>query len=274
MDRRDVIPNGLTCNAMIKAYAMSGQTDEAFDVYASMQNWHSQPDLLTFSFLLMAACEDGEEGLERGLLVWQEMSACSLQPDLYSYNLMLRCYRDGGIPQGLLQPISTNDIIDSEQDGSLECAVEGAVGYVPLHLTKQHSLQLYLSTKRERWLEEGDVQQFLRTMTEPQNKVAPSIKTFHLLLGLLRSLPLSRDHFFWGILKENGVDPDLPLMNSLVELQAVNGENLSSAKVSGWVWQTATNPATYNHTSVWSHLCTNAVVDSSELLLRDFVNKS
>ena len=232
MDRRGVIPNTPTCNAMIKAYAMSGQTDEAFDVYASMPNWRSQPDLLTFSFLLMAACEDDEEGLDRGLQVWQEMAACCLQPDLYSYNLMLRCYRDGGIPQGLLQPIGSESIIVSEQDGRLKCDVEGAVGYVPLHLTKQHSLQLFLSTKGERWLEEGDVKHFLSVMAMPQSEVAPDIKTFQLLLGLLRSLPLSRDHFFWKILKENGVEPDLQLMNSLVELQATNGDNLNGAKVS------------------------------------------
>ena len=233
MDRRNVVPNTQTCNAIIKAHAMSGEPDEAFDVYASMQNWSNRPDLLTFSFLLMAACEDGEEGLDRGLQVWQEMSACGLQPDLYSYNLMLRCYRDGGIPQGLLQPISSNDIIESKQDGRVESGVEGAVGYVPLHLTKRHNLQLFISSKEERWLEEGDVRQFLQTMTMTESKVAPSIKTFHLLLSLLRSLPLSRDHFFWRILEENGVEPDLPLMNSLVELQAVNRNNFSGAQVSG-----------------------------------------
>lgn len=224
---------------MIKAYAMSGQTDEAFDVYACMPNWRSQPDLLTFSFLLMAACEDDEEGLDRGLQVWQEMTACHLQPDLYSYNLMLRCYRDGGIPQGLLQPIGSENVIGSKQDGHLECDVEGAVGYVPLHLTKQHSLQLFLSTKGERWIEEGDVKHFLSVMAMPQTEVvAPNIKTFHLLLGLLRSLPLSRDHFFWKILKENGVNPDLPLMNSLVELQAVNCNNFNGAKVRRYMQET------------------------------------
>lgn len=233
MDRRDVIPNTLTCNALIKAYAMCAQTDEAFGVYASMQNWNNQPDLHTFSFLLMAACEDGEEGLERGLQVWQEMSACGLQPDLYSYNLMLRCYRDGGIPQGLLQPVDTEDIIDSKQDGRLECDTDTTVGYVPLHLTKLHNMRLYLSTEGERWLEERDVQLFLQAIT--QSKVTSTIKTFHLLLSLLRDLPLSRDHFFWRVLKENGVEPDLPLMNALVELQAVSGENLSLAKVSEWV---------------------------------------
>ena len=232
MDRRDVIPNTMTCNAMIKAYALCGRADEAFQVYASMHNWNNRPDLHTFSFLLMAACEDVEEGLERGLQVWQEMSACGLQPDLYSYNLMLRCYRDGGIPEGLLQPVETDDIMDGKQDGRLESGVKGVVGYVPMHLTKLYNMRLYLSTKGERWLEERDVQLFLRAMSDPQNKVDPSIKTFHLLLSLLKDLPFSREHFFWRVLKENGVEPDLPMMNALVELQAVSGKKFGKAKVS------------------------------------------
>ena len=100
IERRKVELNVISYNALISALAHCGMVDEAFEVYDKILQLAYQPTLETYSTLLVAAGKDRESGLERALHTWSEMQHSTLQPDLFSYNCLLQCLRDGGIPDG------------------------------------------------------------------------------------------------------------------------------------------------------------------------------
>lgn len=90
-------PNASNYNAMIKAYGRANDLPTAFALVDEMQTKRLPVDVQTFNFVLQACASDAEMGFRHALLVWHKMLRRKMVPDVYSFNLMLRCVRDCGI---------------------------------------------------------------------------------------------------------------------------------------------------------------------------------
>lgn len=91
------ILNTTNYNAMIMAFGRCGDLETAFELVDEMKEKKMQIDLRSFNFLLQAAATDRELGFRHALLVWQKIYRHGMQPDIYSFNLMLTCTRNCGI---------------------------------------------------------------------------------------------------------------------------------------------------------------------------------
>ncbi|XP_039285656.1 pentatricopeptide repeat-containing protein 1, mitochondrial-like [Nilaparvata lugens] len=89
--------NHLNYHAMIKAYGRCGNVESAFKVVDEMVDNNLRLTVETFNFLLQACASDKEAGFRHSLLVWRRMLVRGMKPQIYSFNLMLRCVRDCGL---------------------------------------------------------------------------------------------------------------------------------------------------------------------------------
>uniref|UniRef100_A0A182MB69 PROP1-like PPR domain-containing protein n=1 Tax=Anopheles culicifacies TaxID=139723 RepID=A0A182MB69_9DIPT len=87
-------PNETNYNAMIKAYGRCGDLKTAFQLADEMVARNLNIGTDTFNFLLQACISDREYGFRHALLVWHRMHRLKINPDRYSFNLLLRCVRD------------------------------------------------------------------------------------------------------------------------------------------------------------------------------------
>lgn len=87
-------PNASNYNAMIKAFGRCNDLNTAFLLVDEMSDKKILIETETFNFLLQACASDMEFGFRHALLVWHKMYQRKLKPDIYSFNLMLRCCRD------------------------------------------------------------------------------------------------------------------------------------------------------------------------------------
>lgn len=97
MLEKNYIPNLYNYNAMIKAYGRCGDIKTAYQIADEILERNLQLNTDTFNFLLQACASDIEYGFRHALLTWHKMLNCNLKPDIYSFNLMLRCTRDCSI---------------------------------------------------------------------------------------------------------------------------------------------------------------------------------
>lgn len=90
-------PNASNYNSMIKAFGRCGDITTAFELVDEMKSKDLEIQVDTFNFLLQACISDVEYGFRHALIVWHKMYQRRLLPDLYSFNLMLKCVRDCSI---------------------------------------------------------------------------------------------------------------------------------------------------------------------------------
>lgn len=91
------VPNETNYNAMIKAYGRCNDIETAFQLVDEMKNHKLQLKVDTFNFLLQACISDEEFGFRHALLVWHKIHEKRLKPDLFTFNLMLKCVEECGI---------------------------------------------------------------------------------------------------------------------------------------------------------------------------------
>lgn len=81
-------------NVMIKAFGRQGDLKTAFEIVDELIDKQLPISTVTYNFLLQACASDKDFGFRHSLLVWHKMYQQNLKPDIYSFNLMLRCCRD------------------------------------------------------------------------------------------------------------------------------------------------------------------------------------
>ena len=101
MDRRDVQPNTITTNALLSALSLCGRQEDATQIYLDMEKKHLEPDLYTFTGLLMTMSKDESRGMAAAQGVWSEIEKAGLKPDLHCFNMMLQVLRDGGLDDSM-----------------------------------------------------------------------------------------------------------------------------------------------------------------------------
>lgn len=91
------VPNETNYNAMIKAYGRCNDINTAFELVDEMKGHKLLLKVDTFNFLLQACISEKEFGFRHALLVWHKMYNKRIKPDLYTFNLMLKCVEECGI---------------------------------------------------------------------------------------------------------------------------------------------------------------------------------
>lgn len=111
-------PNATNYNAMIKAFGRCNDLKTAFMLVDEMHEKKLVVEVSTFNFLLQACASDSEFGFRHALIVWHKMYQRNMAPDIYSFNLMLRCVRDTdfGDVESMEQVLQT--ILLSNSNGS------------------------------------------------------------------------------------------------------------------------------------------------------------
>ncbi|XP_047473861.1 pentatricopeptide repeat-containing protein 1, mitochondrial-like [Penaeus chinensis] len=96
-----VILNSTTSHAMIKAFGRCGDIKTAFQIVDEMVDKGLLITTESLNFLLQACITHQAAGFRHALLVWRKMRELKLSPDIYSYNLLVRCIKEcqAGDPQ-------------------------------------------------------------------------------------------------------------------------------------------------------------------------------
>lgn len=86
--------NLITHHAMMKAYAKCGDLEMTFKLFRHLLDSGVQLMPKSFSFLLFACADDKEAGFLYAIEAWRQMQAQGIQPNIFTYNLVLRAARD------------------------------------------------------------------------------------------------------------------------------------------------------------------------------------
>ena len=87
-------PNLTNYNAMIKAFGRCGDLPTAFKIVDEMLAKKIKVRVHTLNHLLHACITDKQNGLRHALIVWRKMLKMKEKPNIYTFNLMLKCVKD------------------------------------------------------------------------------------------------------------------------------------------------------------------------------------
>lgn len=94
MIEKGIEPNLTNYNAMIKAFGWCGDLPTAFQIADEMMQKKIKIRVHTFNHLLHACISDKNNGLRHALIVWRKMIKMREKPNVYTFNLMLKCVKD------------------------------------------------------------------------------------------------------------------------------------------------------------------------------------
>lgn len=106
-------PNASNYHAMMKAFGRCGDLTTVFELMDEMKDKKIRLEVQTFNFLLQAAASDKEFGFRHALLVWHKLYRHGMKPDIFTFNLMLRCVRDCGIGDLVTMQKTIGEILHS-----------------------------------------------------------------------------------------------------------------------------------------------------------------
>ncbi|XP_014247871.1 pentatricopeptide repeat-containing protein 1, mitochondrial [Cimex lectularius] len=242
MKRKGYQINEVNANAMIKAFGRCGDIQMAFTIVDEMKQNNLKITTTTINFLLQACASDVKSGLRHALIVWRKLIKLKIKPNLYTYNLLLRCTRDCqlGKPSEVkeaLQEYLPNDklsfliVREENQFKNIESSFnnsDDSCNLVPLNETNtltanllaiepQFSTLIYVDKIEKNWhklMLFGGAQGFLEIMAH--SKIKPDVKTFTQLLSLI---PASRDaeQFLIEEMKKSNVKMDIDFCNMLIK---------------------------------------------------------
>lgn len=247
-------PNAINYNAMIKAYGRCGDVMNAFCLVDEMitKQFSLKPD--TFSFLLQACITDKEAGFRHALFVWRKMKQKFVIPDIYVYNLLLRCTRDCGLGDEAVAKDAIEKLIGSslpELHESIKVNNEGTSSEIIISSNKDLDMKIEATStelidlsrcenvpnlladkphlgnivalsevKRpeDRILLLGGYQNILNMMKA--DKVKPENKTFSILLEIVPST-VSVEKKLMQEMKTYGVEIDVKFCNILIKKRSL-----------------------------------------------------
>lgn len=244
--------NSTTYNAMIKAFGRCGDTKTAFELVDEMVDKKIRIHTDTINFLLHSCITDKSAGFRHALLVWRKFSGRNLQPNLYSYNLMLRCIRECGLGDIeatmdvinrivqknhnlIADGVDTAQIAEDNTQNAIQIQQDPKL--MPINRPNLLSNRPYLGniisvseiTKAEdRFILVGGLTGFLNEMK--QNNCSPDIKTITLLLDVIPNT-LAAETELLSTMKQFNIKYDVDFFNMLIKRRSLRGD-YKNAKVS------------------------------------------
>lgn len=262
MIEKNIEPNVSNYHVMIKAYGRLGDLKTSFQLVDEMLDKHLPISTATFNFLLQACASDEEFGFRHALLTWHKMYQQNLKPDIYSFNLMLRCCRDTqlGDVETTKEVIQTILLRNSEQkqenvdnitpllqsnstentDNSIVEIVDkkpsdniDKYSYIPNLLAPRPHLGNLVEIQEikkpeDRLILLGGFQGFLELMETFE--VPPDLKTFSLLIEVIPGTRAAENILLRTIRKQK-IKCDVDFFNLLMKKRAVRMDYYGSREV-------------------------------------------
>lgn len=94
MIEKGIEPNLTNYNVMIKAFGRCSDLPTGFKIVDEMISKKMKIRVHTFNHLIQACISDKNYGLKHALIVWRKMLKMREKPNIYSFNLMLKCVKD------------------------------------------------------------------------------------------------------------------------------------------------------------------------------------
>ncbi|KAJ6641352.1 Pentatricopeptide repeat-containing protein 1, mitochondrial [Pseudolycoriella hygida] len=256
-------PNASNYNSMIKAFGRCGDIKTAFELVDEMKMKKLQIEVQTFNFLLQACVSDTEYGFRHALIVWHKMYQRRMLPDLYSFNLLLRCVRDCSIGdietmQQVISDILLQSKVDGDkllkvddnqqlliesnenQDGGTTEAVEKfevSLDQAPNLITRYPHLGSlvalhHVKKPEDRLLLLGGAKTILKEMENL--KVEPNIKTFTELLEVIPSTNTA-EHQIIETIRKLKIKCDVDFFNILIKKRSMRLDYEGAKSVLGMI---------------------------------------
>lgn len=90
MQTRDLVPNLISCNAVLNAFKEAGQFETAFGLLREMPRLGIRPDVISYNTVL-SACQKGDSELQFVLRTLQVMKKNGVLPNRTSYKVAITC---------------------------------------------------------------------------------------------------------------------------------------------------------------------------------------
>lgn len=243
-------PNASNYNSMIKAFGRCGDPKTGFLLIDEMIGKNMEVRVDSFNFLLQACVSDKEYGFRHALLVWHKMFQKRLTPDLYSFNLLLKCVRESGLGDlqsleevltKILRPKTENKtkmLLEGEKQIDLsnlpsvqkeEISQETSPNLISInpHLGTLVSLS-EVKKPEDRLLLIGGASGFLKEMELA--KITPDIKTFTQLLEVIPSTVASEKQLI-ATIRKIGIKCDIDFFNILIKKRSMRYDYESAREV-------------------------------------------
>lgn len=200
IERRNVSLNTQSFNACLSALVHCNEVKKAFELFSLSQS--PQSSIETFGTLLLATTKDKVNGLEKCGIIWSELIR-RFEPNLYCYNTLLLCIRDGGIPSHMLRssnsvtclPMINSKLHYAKKDSSVVAEKEVSWS-LPMKDNSPLNILIYISKYDSRWIKQECLAGFLQSLEV--NNVKPDIRTISILSSMFPDfddlLLLSKKH--------------------------------------------------------------------------------
>uniref|UniRef100_A0A1B6FRY6 PROP1-like PPR domain-containing protein n=1 Tax=Cuerna arida TaxID=1464854 RepID=A0A1B6FRY6_9HEMI len=242
MIEKAVLMNQTIYHAMIKAFGRCGDLETAFLLVDEMLEKKIKVTDETFNFLLQACISDKAAGFRHALLVWWKMMQKRVKPNLFSFNLLLRCSRDCGLgdeksTQQVIQvllcsgqenikvPLLNSEAQESTNKGKL-LAVTNSTESVPNLISQRPTMGSVIAVTNitqpeHRLMLMGGCKGVLEQMA--RFKVKPDVKTFTQMLDQLPSTLQAEQELLTAV-SETGVSFDVDFCNMLIRKRCLRGD--------------------------------------------------
>ncbi|KAH9642850.1 hypothetical protein HF086_016655 [Spodoptera exigua] len=144
MTEKGYEPNVTNYNSMIKAFGRCGDLPTAFMIVDEMAAKRIKIRVNTLNHLLHACISDKQNGLRHALIVWRKMLKLKEKPNIFSFNLMLKCVKDCnlGSKQDIEELIGViQDQIQLQNKRTEELKLPGSTKKLKSEVFKQNLLE-------------------------------------------------------------------------------------------------------------------------------------
>lgn len=136
MIEKGIEPNITNYNAMIKAFGRCGDIATAFQIVDEMILKKIKVRVHTLNHLFHACISDKQNGLRHALLVWRKMLLMKEKPNIYTFNLMLKCVKDCNLGsksdiEELISTIQSQILIQSKRRSQIKLIESNELKNVP-----------------------------------------------------------------------------------------------------------------------------------------------
>lgn len=279
-------PNVSNYNVMIKAFGRCGDLTTAFQLVEEMESKNFPIGVGTHNFLLQACITDANFGFRYALMVWHKMyRQRGLVPDLYSFNLMLRCVRDCSIGDiETMQQVISDILIESRFDDDKQSKtdnhlIEPRQDFVQTQTAESNetvdapnlvtrfphlgSLVVLSEVNKpeDRLSLLGGVKGILNEMKEL--RVQPDIRTFTVLLDVIPSTNTAEDEIT-EIIRKHNIDCDIGFLNTLIRKKSMRLDYDGATSIFHFIKTAGLKPNIVTFTA-WAMGCRN-VEEAGEVL--------
>lgn len=226
MRNRDHRPTHEQYTLMVEIFAKFGEFEKALDFVHKSKKLGINLGLNAYKMLLHTASEDEETGFRNALIVWHRMYRNDIVPDVFAFNLLLKCVSDCSIGDVEEARRTIEHIIMKSRDlnEGTESKTAEVLDHRPNLLSKQPQLGKLLPLKEvidapDRLLLLGGIGSVIQEMQNCNAK--PTDGTFLQLLSVIPATTAAEIKFL-TYLRRAEIEPNMIFFNAMLKKRCLN----------------------------------------------------